>query len=99
MRRSLQVDNQTTQERQGGGTMNNERGEVVTGVLVVSMVVVMVFGMFFMHGGHGGQGSGGHCMQHEQKHDNHDEGIRHNHNGGELAAVSASEEGKQNKTE
>jgi hypothetical protein len=38
--------------------MKNERGEVVTGVLVVTMVVVMVFGMFFMRGGHGGHCSG-----------------------------------------
>jgi hypothetical protein len=32
--------------------MKNQRGEVVTGVLVAMMVGMMIFGMFFMHGGH-----------------------------------------------
>ena len=39
--------------------MKNERGEVVIGVLVVTMVVMMVFGRFFMHGGHYSHGR--HC--------------------------------------
>ncbi len=33
--------------------MNNQRGEVVTGVLVVIMVGMMIFGMFSMNGGRG----------------------------------------------
>ena len=32
--------------------MKNQRGEVVTGVMVVMMVVMMFFVMPFMHGGH-----------------------------------------------
>jgi len=33
--------------------MNNQRGEVVAGVMVVMMVGMMLFGMVFVHGGHG----------------------------------------------
>jgi hypothetical protein len=33
--------------------MNNQRGEIVTGVMVLVMVGMMIFGMIFMHGGHG----------------------------------------------
>jgi len=33
--------------------MNNQRGEIVTGVMVVMMVGMMIFGLFFMHGDHG----------------------------------------------
>ncbi|HET7317539.1 MAG TPA: hypothetical protein VFK23_00240 [Nitrospirota bacterium] len=38
--------------------MKNERGEVVTGVMVLMMVGMMIFGLFFMHGGHGNHGAG-----------------------------------------
>lgn len=37
--------------------MKNERGEVVTGVLVVMMVCMMI-GMFSMHRGHGDRRAG-----------------------------------------
>ncbi len=49
--------------------MHNQKGEIVTGVMVVMMVVMMAFGMVFMGGGHGdhaGHQSGGQKMeQHE----------------------------------
>jgi len=32
--------------------MNNQRGEIITGVMVVMMVGMMIFGIGFMHGGH-----------------------------------------------
>ncbi len=54
--------------------MRNERGEVITGVMVVIMVAVMIFGG--MHMGHGGHHSNGDHQQMEQKH-NHDEGHMH----------------------
>lgn len=33
--------------------MNNQKGEVVTGVMVAMMLGMMLFGHFIMHGGHG----------------------------------------------
>jgi len=50
------------------GSMGNQRGEVVTGVMVVMMVVMMLFGgMTMMHGGHR------HAADQDKKvEDNHD---------------------------
>ena len=33
--------------------MKNQRGEVVTGLMVAMMAVMMIFGMVYMHGSHG----------------------------------------------
>jgi hypothetical protein len=34
--------------------MNNQKGEIVTGIVIVMMAGMMLFGMVFMHGRHGG---------------------------------------------
>lgn len=52
--------------------MGNQRGEVVTGVMVVMMVVMMIFGMSFMHGGHKDHGDRKDHGNNEQKHMDHD---------------------------
>ena len=49
--------------------MKNERGEIVTGVMIVMMAGMMIFGMFFMHGGHGGNKHGDDQKKKEQKHE------------------------------
>ena len=53
--------------------MKNERGEIVTGVMIVIMAGMMIFGMFFMHGGHGDHrdGSGHEQKQHSDKEHHH----------------------------
>lgn len=51
--------------------MNNQKGEVVMGVMVVVMVAAMVFGMFFMHGGHD-HDRNSHAGKEPQEHANHD---------------------------
>jgi len=59
----------------------NQRGEVVTGVMVVVMVVMMLFGgMSMMHGGHRHEENQG--VKAESKHDHQKEGAheRHDHN-------------------
>lgn len=53
--------------------MNNQKGEVVTGVVVVVMVVAMVFGMVFMHGGGHDHDRNGHAgKEQQQEHANND---------------------------
>ncbi len=57
----------------------NQRGEVVSGVMVVIMCVMMLFGgMHMMHGGHG------HAAHQEgrveDRHDHHEEGTHHSQN-------------------
>lgn len=47
--------------------MNNQRGEVVTIVMVVMMVGMMVFGMASMRGGHGDSHDKGN-VKHEEEH-------------------------------
>lgn len=74
--------------------MNNQRGEVVTGVMVVMMAGMMIFGMFFMHGGHGDRHDNKNV---EQKKDHADKGHQHMHEGhtaAEQAPVPATEETK-----
>ena len=59
----------------------NQRGEVVTGVMVVVMVVMMLFGgMSMMHGGN--RHSDNQDKRTENKHDHQKEGTheKHNHN-------------------
>ena len=56
--------------------MNNQRGEVVTGVMVVMMVGMMIFGMVFMHGGHR-DNNDYHKTEHPQEHS--DAGPHHMH--------------------
>ncbi len=63
--------------------ISNQRGEVVTGVMVVIMCVMMLFGgMHMMHGGH--QSKGDH-QQMEQNHYHNGDGTQnmHNHPGGQ----------------
>jgi predicted metalloprotease len=59
----------------------NQRGEVVTGVMVAVMVVMMLFGgMSMVHGGR--QHSDNQDKRTENKHDHQKEGTheKHNHN-------------------
>jgi ABC-type nickel/cobalt efflux system permease component RcnA len=59
----------------------NQRGEIVTGVMVVMMVAMMIFGgMSMMHGGH--RHADDQDMKAEDKHDHQKEGMheKHNHN-------------------
>ncbi|MHB8843366.1 MAG: hypothetical protein ACYC7L_01345 [Nitrospirota bacterium] len=60
--------------------MGNQRGEVVTGVMVVMMVVMMIFGMSFMHGGHKDHGDSRDHGKNEQKHEHDGMGPKHMHN-------------------
>ncbi len=73
--------------------MGNQRGEVVTGVMVVIMCVVMLFGgMHMMHGGH--QPDGSH-KQVEQKHNHDEEGTQHvYHHAGGQGPISSQDEAK-----
>lgn len=49
--------------------MRNQRGEVVTGVMVIMMVVMMIFGgMHMMHGEHGSEGDHAQ-IEHKHGHD------------------------------
>ncbi len=58
--------------------MRNQRGEVVTGVMVVIMCVMMLFGG--MHMTHGEHRSEGDHRQMEQKHNHDEDGTQHMHN-------------------
>ena len=58
--------------------MNNQKGEVVTGVMVVIMVGMMIFGMFSMHGGHGDRHDHKNV---EQKQGQVEKGQQHMHDG------------------
>lgn len=57
--------------------MGNQKGEVVTGVMVAMMVVMMVFGMFSMHGGHKDHGDHKDPAKKEQKHERAGMGPMH----------------------
>ena len=64
--------------------MRNQKGEVVTGVMVVMMVGMMIFGMFFMHGGHKDHGDSHDHGNNEQKHEHAGVGTKHmNHDHGD----------------
>jgi len=73
--------------------MHNQRGEVVTGVMVVMMIVMMIFGgMPMMHGGHRSEGD---HRQMEQKHNDDEDGTQHMHNHAEgQDAVPSQDEAK-----
>jgi len=71
--------------------MNNQRGEVVTGVMVVIMVGMMLFGMVFMHGGHGDHKDVEHKQDHADKGHQH---MHDGHNAAEQAPLSSTEENK-----
>jgi hypothetical protein len=43
--------------------MNNQKGEIVTGLVIVMMAGMMLFGMAFMHGRHGGHKEHAMCGQ------------------------------------
>ncbi len=75
--------------------MRNQKGEVVTGVMVFMMVVMMVFGgMHLMHRDHGEHRSAADDPKHEQGHD-HEKGHQHMHgHDEEKAPQPAAEEGK-----
>lgn len=59
--------------------MGNQRGEVVTGVMVVMMVGMMFFGMSFMHGGHKDHGDRTYPVNNGQKHEHGGMGPKHMH--------------------
>jgi len=64
--------------------MGNQKGEVVTGVLVAMMVVMMFFVMPFMHGGHHDHGDRHDHGKSEQKHEHDGMGPKHmNHDHGD----------------
>jgi ABC-type nickel/cobalt efflux system permease component RcnA len=73
----------------------NQRGEVVTGVMVVIMCMMMFFGgMHAMHAGHG------HAADQEgrveDKHDHHKEGMHHpQNNDGEGHSAQDEDAGSQ----
>jgi hypothetical protein len=72
--------------------MDDQRGEIVIGVMAVMCVVMMSFGGMSMMGGHW---HGEEHPQKVQKQDHHDEGMHHIHNGvGEQTANPTQEEGK-----
>ena len=74
--------------------MTNQRGEIVTGVMVVMMVGMMIFGMVFMHGGHGDRHDH-ESVEHKQEHT--EKGHQHmheGHNAAEQAPVPGTEENK-----
>jgi len=56
--------------------MNNQRGEVVIGVMVVVMLGMMLFGHFFMHGDHGDRHDNEN-VDHKQEHT--EQGHQHAH--------------------
>jgi hypothetical protein len=57
--------------------MGNQKGEVVTGVMVVMMVVMMTFGMSFMHGGHKDHGDHKDSFKDKQKLEHDGMGPQH----------------------
>jgi hypothetical protein len=70
--------------------MKNERGEVVTGIMVLMMAGMMIFGLFFMHGGHGDSRAGNGNQQVQQLDNDH----RHMHDGAADKDSGAAEDGK-----
>jgi hypothetical protein len=71
--------------------MKNERGEVVTGVMLLMMAGIMIFGLFFMHGMHGGHGDHGAGIADKQM-QHSDSDHRNMHDGDtEKDSVSAKE--------
>jgi hypothetical protein len=77
------------------GYTGNRRGEVVTGVMVVIMCVMMLFGgMHMMHGGH--QHAADQVGRVEDKHDHQKEGMHHlQNNDGERYSAQNEESGSQ----
>ncbi len=72
--------------------MHNQRGEIVTGVMVILMGVMMIFGG--MHMLHGERGSEGDHARIEHRH-TRDEGMQRMHdNGDEQDAVPVQAEDK-----
>lgn len=69
--------------------MNNQRGEVVTGVMVVMMVVMMFFVMPLMHGGHKDHGDTHNHGKNEQKHEHAGMGPKHTHHDHGVLAENA----------
>lgn len=77
--------------------MNNQKGEVVTGVMVVVMVGMMIFGMLFMHGGHRDHGARNGHTKDEQKKEHAETGpqhMHHDHGDAGKAPLSGTEENK-----
>jgi hypothetical protein len=63
--------------QKGGRAMKNQKGEVVTAVMVVMMVGMMIFGMSMMHGGHKDHGDRNDPVKGEQKHEHAGMGPQH----------------------
>jgi len=75
--------------------MRNQKGEVVTGVMVVMMVVMMCVGMLSMHGGHKDHGDHKDPAKDGQKHEHAGMGPQHmrqDHGDPENAIKSETEE-------
>lgn len=81
--------------------MRNQKGEVITGAMVVIMVVMMLFGgMHMMHGGrdhrHGDDHDGSE-HKHDQQHDQQKEGMHQMHNDQGVHADTPADTQKENK--
>jgi hypothetical protein len=59
--------------------MNNQKGEVVTGIIIVMMAGMMIFGMLFMHGNHGDCRERTTCGQHSDGQEKRIETLRLDH--------------------
>lgn len=76
--------------------MKNERGEVMTAVMVVMMVGMMIFGAFSMRGMHGGHGDHGGGKGHEQmQHSDSDHKSMHQHDGAQDKDSAPAEDGNK----
>lgn|GEM_PF-2705467 len=60
--------------------MKDQKGEVVTGVMIVIMAGMMILGMVFMHGGH--EDHKEHTMSDQQGHSGTDQHHNHMHQSG-----------------
>ena len=74
--------------------MKNQKGEVVTALMVVMMAGMMIFGMLFMHGGHKDHGNSHDHGKNEQKHEHAGMGPMHDHGDPENGTKSETRENK-----
>jgi hypothetical protein len=73
--------------------ITEQKGEVVTGVMVVMMACMMI-GMFFMHGGHGSHGGHGAGNGNEQKQHAYSD-HSHMHDSAAVKDSAPAEDGKK----
>jgi len=75
--------------------MKNQRGEVVTGVIIVLMVGMMLFGMVFMMRNNEDRRQDRGNVEHKQESaEKRDQNTREVHNAAEQASMSATKENK-----